>query len=41
MKRLLVLGGGTAGTIVVNRLRSRLHPGEWQITVVDRDSEHL
>ncbi|MDQ2749702.1 MAG: NAD(P)/FAD-dependent oxidoreductase [Actinomycetota bacterium] len=41
MKRLLVLGGGTGGTMVVNKLRSRLDPGEWHITVVDRDSEHL
>jgi sulfide:quinone oxidoreductase len=41
MKRLLVLGGGTAGTMVVNKLRSRLHPDAWQITVVDRNSEHL
>ncbi len=39
MKRLLVLGAGTAGTMVVNKLRSRL-TDEWQITVVDQDSTH-
>ncbi len=40
MRRLLVLGGGTAGTMVVNRLRRRLPPSEWNITVVDRDDDH-
>ena len=40
MRRLLVLGGGTAGTMVVNRLRRELHPSEWEITVVDRDDDH-
>ena len=33
---LLVLGGGTAGTIAVNKLRKRLPGDEWQITVIDR-----
>ncbi len=41
MKRLLVLGGGTAGTMVVNKLHRRLDPGEWRITVVDQDDRHL
>ena len=40
MKKLLVLGGGTAGTMVVNKLRRRLPVSEWEITVVDRDDEH-
>ena len=39
-KRLLVLGAGTAGTMTVNRLRRRLDPEEWEITVVDRDDVH-
>ena len=39
-KRLLVLGAGTAGTMIVNRLRRRLDPGDWEITVVDRDDVH-
>jgi sulfide:quinone oxidoreductase len=39
-KRLLVLGAGTAGTMVVNKLRRRLDAGEWDITVVDRDNVH-
>ena len=41
MRRLLVLGAGTAGTMVVNKLRHRLDRAEWQITVVDQDDVHL
>jgi sulfide:quinone oxidoreductase len=39
-KKLLVLGAGTAGTMIVNKLSRRLDPAEWQITVVDRDDIH-
>ncbi|HEY8720027.1 type III sulfide quinone reductase, selenoprotein subtype [Pengzhenrongella sp.] len=39
-KRLLVLGGGTAGTMIVNKLRRRLDAAQWSITVVDRDDAH-
>jgi sulfide:quinone oxidoreductase len=40
MKKLLVLGAGTAGTIAVNKLRPRLPRDEWEITVVDQDDAH-
>ena len=40
MKRLVILGAGTGGTIMANRLRRRLRKSEWAITVVDRDNEH-
>ncbi len=40
MKRLLVLGAGTAGTMAVNKLRPRLPADEWKITVVDPDDTH-
>jgi len=40
MRRLLVLGAGTAGTMVVNKLRRRLPRGEWDITVVDPSEVH-
>ena len=40
MRRLLVLGAGTAGTMVVNRLRPRLDPTEWQISVVEASDRH-
>lgn len=41
MKRLLVLGGGTAGTMVVNKLRKKLRSDQWSITVVDKDNKHI
>ena len=40
MKRLLVLGAGTAGTMAVNKLRPQLPRDEWSITVVDSDDTH-
>jgi sulfide:quinone oxidoreductase len=39
-RKLLVLGAGTAGTMIVNKLSRRLDPAEWQITVVDHDDVH-
>ena len=41
MKRLVVLGSGTAGTMVVNKLRPHLDRADWSITVVDQDDDHL
>lgn len=38
MKKLLVLGGGTAGTMSANRLANKLK--DWQVTVIDRDDNH-
>ena len=40
MRKLLILGGGTAGTMIANKLRRRLDGDEWTITVVDRNDEH-
>jgi sulfide:quinone oxidoreductase len=40
MRRLLVLGAGTAGTMVVNKLRPRLPRDEWEITIVDQSVTH-
>jgi sulfide:quinone oxidoreductase len=40
VRKLLVLGAGTAGTMIVNKLRRRLDRDQWQITVVDRDDDH-
>lgn len=39
MRRLVVLGAGTAGTMVVNLLRKRLG-AEWTITVVEQSEVH-
>ncbi|GAP07406.1 MAG TPA: NAD(P)/FAD-dependent oxidoreductase [Anaerolinea thermolimosa] len=40
MKKLVVLGAGTAGTMVANRLSKLLDMDEWQITMVDQDPVH-
>ncbi len=40
MKKLLILGAGTAGTIMANRLRKRLAAEEWKIAVVDQYPTH-
>ena len=40
MRKLLVLGGGTAGTMIANKLHKRLSRDQWTITVVDRDDHH-
>ena len=40
MKKLLILGAGTAGTMMANRMRRRLDDNEWQITIVDADPWH-
>ncbi|MDD9968830.1 MAG: FAD/NAD(P)-binding oxidoreductase [Myxococcales bacterium] len=41
MKSIVILGAGTAGTIMANRLRRALPSKGWRITVVDRDDEHV
>lgn len=40
MKRLLVLGAGTAGTMAINKLRPMLPESEWDITVVEPSDVH-
>jgi len=40
MKKLLILGGGTAGTMAANKLRPRLAASEWDVTVVDSATQH-
>lgn len=40
MKRLLILGGGTAGTMMSNKLRKALDPDDWDITIVDKHKTH-
>ncbi len=41
MKNLVVLGAGTAGTMVANRMVKRLPEREWTVTVIDPDDTHL
>src|SRR3954447_2987358 len=40
MRNLVILGGGTAGTMIANKLHKRLRDDGWVITVVDRDDQH-
>ncbi len=40
MKKVLILGAGTAGTMAANKLVRLLDRDEWQITIVDKDETH-
>lgn len=40
MKHLVILGGGTAGTMAANKLRNTVAASQLAITVVDRDDAH-
>jgi sulfide:quinone oxidoreductase len=40
MRQMLILGGGTAGTMMANKLASALDERDWRITVVDGTEEH-
>lgn len=39
MKKAVILGGGTAGTMMANHLAKKL-PAEWELTVVDQELTH-
>ena len=40
MKKILILGGGTAGTMMANKLRKNLPLTAWEIKVLDKDEVH-
>ena len=40
MKKILILGGGTAGTMMANKLFKALDRQEWEITIVDQHKTH-
>lgn len=40
MRRLVILGAGTAGTMMANHLRSKLAAKEWSIQIVDQEKTH-
>jgi len=40
MNKLLILGGGTGGTIMANKMRKELPREEWSITIVDQNKIH-
>ncbi len=39
--RIVILGGGTGGTLAANRLRRQHRSDDVEITVVDRDDDHV
>jgi sulfide:quinone oxidoreductase len=40
MKKLLILGAGTAGTIMANKMRKQLPVDEWSVTIVEKQLTH-
>ena len=40
-KKIVILGGGTGGTLMANRLRKTYDQGEIELAVVDRDDRHV
>jgi len=40
MKNLVILGAGSAGTIMANHLSKKLKKTEWNITIVDQHEKH-
>ncbi len=40
MKKLVILGAGTAGTIMLNKFSGVLEKDKWQVTIVDKDETH-
>lgn len=40
MKQLVILGAGTAGTMMANHLHKKLDRNEWDICIIDEKTEH-
>ncbi len=40
MKNIVILGAGTAGSLMANKLYKAINKKEWQITVVDQEQTH-
>lgn len=40
MKNLVILGAGTAGTMMANHLRPKLKSSDWNITIIDQYKTH-
>ncbi|HEY9122953.1 MAG TPA: FAD/NAD(P)-binding oxidoreductase [Bacteroidales bacterium] len=40
MGKIVIIGGGTAGTMIANKLYKTLPVHEWEITIVDPDEKH-
>lgn len=40
MKRILILGAGTSGTMMANHLKKELKNADWEISIIDEEEEH-
>jgi sulfide:quinone oxidoreductase len=40
MKTIVILGAGTAGTMMANHLRKTMNKEEWHITIIDESEKH-
>jgi len=40
MKNIVILGAGTAGTMMLNKLSKVLDSKEWMLTIVDQEETH-
>lgn len=40
MKKILILGAGTAGTMMANLLNKKVNKNEWSITIIDQHEKH-
>ncbi len=40
MKNIIILGAGTAGTMMANHLHNKLNKKEWQISIIDERKNH-
>lgn len=41
MKKLVILGAGTAGTLMANAMSRKLNMNEWSITIIDKGLDHI
>ncbi len=41
MKTFLVLGAGTAGTMIARKMANKLDPRDWKVILVDKDDNHF
>ncbi len=41
MKKIVIVGAGTGGTAIANKLRKVLSHYKWEITIIDRDDNHV
>jgi sulfide:quinone oxidoreductase len=41
MKRLLILGAGTGGSIMANKMQKKFRGQEWRITIIEKELNHF